>query len=312
MPVMKKIWKEYFSFSKKERIAVWVLLLLITLFMALPYLILDKGEPPVIDPLLQAFVQDRKKDYTEKDSSELPESNIDRNTEIAKKEFPFDPNLITWEEWRRLGLSSRTAATILNYRNKGGRFKHPEDLRKIWGLSGKDADRLIPFVRIADNNDLQEASLPKRSWERTNGFYEKKIPVLIDINTASPENWKSLPGIGDVLANRIVHYRERIGGFGKPEQVKKVFGITDSVFQCILPYLQINPSTLPKLDLNRVTANELADRTGISQDVAKAIVVFRQQYGAYYQVADLRKIVFINDSLFSKILPHVAISSPPE
>jgi len=309
---MKKIWKEYFSFSKKERIAVWVLLLFITLFMVLPYLIPDKGELPVIDPLLQAFVLDRKNNYAEKDSNELPEPNIDRNIKMGMSVFPFDPNLITWEEWRRLGLSSRTATTILNYRNKGGRFKHPEDLRKIWGLSGKDAERLIPFVRIAVYSDLREANLPKRIWDSTNRFHEKKLPVLIDINTADPENWKALPGIGDVLANRIVHYRERIGGFGKPEQVKKVFGITDSLFQRILPYLEINPSTLPKLDLNRVTAYELADRTGISQDVAKAIVVFRQQYGAYRQVTDLRKIVFINDSLFSKIMPYVIISYTPE
>jgi len=309
---MKKIWKEYFSFSKKERIAVWVLLLFITLFMVLPYLIPDKGELPVIDPLLQAFVLERKNNYAEKDSNELPEPNIDLNIKMGMSVFPFDPNLITWEEWRRLGLSSRTATTILNYRNKGGRFKHPEDLRKIWGLSGKDAERLIPFVRIAGYSDLREANLPKRIWDSTNRFHEKKLPVLIDINTADPENWKALPGIGYVLANRIVHYRERIGGFGKPEQVKKVFGITDSLFQCILPYLEINPSTLPKLDLNRVTAYELADRTGISQDVAKAIVVFRQQYGAYRQVTDLRKIVFINDSLFSKIMPYVIISYTPE
>jgi len=312
---MKKIWKEYFSFSKKERIGGCILLFLIAGFMIIPYLIPEAGEPPVIDPLLQAFVQQNKKIYQEKDSTESPETysaDSDRKAEIKASVFPFDPNLITMEEWMRLGLSSKTAGTIIHYRIKGGKFKRPEDIRKIWGLSGKDADRLIPYVRIKDKTEFAGGRSIYQNIDSTNPYYGKNKPSVIDINSSDPENWKTLPGIGEVLANRIVHYRERIGGFSRPEQVKKVFGIRDSVYQLFLPYLKINPATLPKLDLNRASPFELVERTGVSADVAKAIVVYRQQYGAYQKIADLKKIVFMTDSVFNKIIPNVTISTDHE
>jgi len=44
-------------------------------------------------------------------------------------------------------------------------------------------------------------------------------PSIIDINTATLEDWKLLPVIGEVLANRIVTYRKRMGGFTKESQV---------------------------------------------------------------------------------------------
>ena len=49
--------------------------------------------------------------------------------------------------------SDKTIHTILNYRNKGGRFKQPEDLRKIYGLQKEEADLLIPYVQIKSINE---------------------------------------------------------------------------------------------------------------------------------------------------------------
>ena len=62
--------------------------------------------------------------------------------------FDFDPNTITTAGWVRLGVSERTAATIDKYRSKGGRFRKAEDLLRIYGLSEHDKERLLPFVKI--------------------------------------------------------------------------------------------------------------------------------------------------------------------
>lgn len=48
---------------------------------------------------------------------------------------------------------------------------------------------------------------------------------LINVNTASPKELESLPGIGEVLAQRIVEYRETHGPFRSPEDLLKVKGI---------------------------------------------------------------------------------------
>lgn len=54
---------------------------------------------------------------------------------------------------------------------------------------------------------------------------------LININTASPEELDSLPGIGEVLAGRIVQYREEYGSFYTVDDLKNVQGIGNALFE---------------------------------------------------------------------------------
>jgi DNA uptake protein ComE-like DNA-binding protein len=49
-----------------------------------------------------------------------------------------------------------------------------------------------------------------------------------------------LPGIGDVLSKRIVKFRNSIHGFKSIDDIKKTYGLSDSTFQIILPYLTIS------------------------------------------------------------------------
>ena len=55
----------------------------------------------------------------------------------------------------------------------------------------------------------------------------------IDVNTATSSEIESLPGIGSVLAENIVRYREETGGFRKIDELKKVRGIGDKRFNAI-------------------------------------------------------------------------------
>ncbi|MDI1471625.1 helix-hairpin-helix domain-containing protein [Thermodesulfovibrio sp. 1176] len=55
----------------------------------------------------------------------------------------------------------------------------------------------------------------------------------IDINTATAKELMKLPGIGAVLAERIVEYREVNGKFKNIEEIKKVKGIGNAKFEKI-------------------------------------------------------------------------------
>lgn len=147
--------------------------------------------------------------------------------------FYFNPNTITAEEWKALGLRNRTVKTILNYREKGGRFRQANDIRKIWGLTPAEAEILLPYVRLSALSSKQEKEIVVVSKPG-------KLLHNIDVNKATVEEWKTLPGIGEVLANRLVRFREKLGRFNAVEQVGKTYGLSDSVFRQLKPYLHMD------------------------------------------------------------------------
>lgn len=222
--------KDYFSFSKKERIAIAVLLSLTGLFLVLPYYFRQEKEPPAeVNTIL-----------TQKDETGGAPAVIPETAKPARTLFVFDPNTISEVQWLQLGLRERTVKTIMNYRNKGGRFRTAEDIRKIWGLKPGEAELLIPYIRIAPAASLQDATRKKEAIPApAKNLKTYHIPT-IRINTATAEEWEVLPGIGPVLSTRIVRFREKLGGFESVQQVSKTYGLSDTVFRLILPYLRLD------------------------------------------------------------------------
>lgn len=68
---------------------------------------------------------------------------------------------------------------------------------------------------------------------------EAQIRFPIDINTASKEEFMALPGIGDVLAQRILAYREENGSFSTVEGLMNVEGIGEKRMEDILDLITI-------------------------------------------------------------------------
>lgn len=223
-------WKDYISFTKRERNAGIIFLCILAVFFILPFYFKRAFVKPVIDAELQQQLIDLQNSNASTASAD--ETEIYNETDAATVQtnislFYFDPNTLDGNGFARLGISDRTAKTIMNYRNKGGRFKTAEDIRKIYGLKKEDADRLIPYIKIRVAQQEEEKIVPAIS----------KPISKININTATEEEWRALPGIGDVLAARIVKFRFKLGGFSSVEDVKKTYGLSDSTYNIILPYL---------------------------------------------------------------------------
>jgi DNA uptake protein ComE-like DNA-binding protein len=215
--------------------------------------------------------------------------------------FEFDPNTIDEAGWKKLGLRDKTIGTILNFRNKGGKFRKVEDIGKIWGLFPDEADRLKPYVRIGLKNE-GESFKQYKSYKT----YERPAIVAVDINAADTSALMALPGIGLKLSARILQFRNKLGGFYSLDQVKETYALHDSVFQKIVPYLKLHTG-ITTININEASIDQLKAHPYIKYHLANAIVQYRMQHGPYRMIEDIKKIMIIDEVIFAKIAPYLRI-----
>jgi competence ComEA-like helix-hairpin-helix protein len=316
-----KILKDYFSFSKKERVAVVLLTCIILVVTVLPLLVPEEEEP--IDQV--AWQQFRKEIEALKplrpDSlqsgetrqlfrSREPSGNTTINIAGGGELFYFDPNTLSPEGWKKLGLRDKTIRTIQNFLSKGGKFREEKDIGKIYGLAKPEVERLLPFVR------LKQSSLHKEFVKKPgNGTFKpytretRSVVFSVEVNTADTAAFIALPGIGSKLASRIVLFREKLGGFYSIDQVAEVYGIPDSTFQRIRSRLVMNSGlpALKMLHINSDDAEKLKQHPYVRWNIANAIVQFRHQHGPFKNVEQLQQVHLVSPEILKKLTPYVSL-----
>lgn len=216
----------------------------------------------------------------------------EENTPLAEP-FDFDPNTADEATLRKLGISEKVARVILNYREKGGRFRKKEDLAKIYSLPEADYQRLEPFIRIDPGQPAAKTAQPMAA-----------AAVLIDINKASAEDWQRLRGVGATTAGRIVAYREKLGGFASVEQVGETFGLPDSTFQHIKSQLDFSP-IFKSLAVNAAGIDELDAHPYLSRKEATALAAYRANHGDFKNFEDVKKVKALSSKTLEKIKPYL-------
>ncbi|MCF8339545.1 MAG: helix-hairpin-helix domain-containing protein [Chitinophagaceae bacterium] len=307
---MKKWWKDYLTFNKIERVGLFILLGLIGLIWVLPKYF--KKSPSKESIVLQ---QESGLDSIKNDQL-VNNQNFKDNLPQKHQLFFFDPNTCSEADWGKLGLKPKTIATIGHYIEKGGRFQNPDDIKKIYGIKPDLAELLIPYVRInakkvSKRYDYQR--FPQfKSHQNTydSGFHKIKKTttirkfVSIDINKADTLQLIDLPGIGPTLAQRIIKFRENLGGFISVEQLLEVYGIKDSVFQILKPQL-ICSKEIKTISINLADFNAINRHPYIGYQEAKAIVKYRDQHGIFKMPSDLLKLAIVDEIWLQKITPYL-------
>ena len=218
--------------------------------------------------------------------------------------FNFDPNSSSKEELRSLGLPEKVVKILLNFREKGGRFYKEKDLQKIYGLSEALYAELEPFIQI-------EAIENKKTFDQTKTKDQTNVSdeairaeVIIDINKASIEEWQQLSGIGPAYAKRIVNFREKLGGFSSISLVAQTYGIPDSTFQKIKPFLKPSP-ILKKIKINTASIDELKAHPFLKKKEASTIIYYRQNHGNFTNIEDLKKVRALKKNIIDKLAPYL-------
>ena len=243
-----------------------------------------------------------------KNQPEQERAAIALNT--VPESFSFDPNNVTEEELLRLGLQARQAQGFLKYRGgRNDRFKSSDDLDRLYILSEEDRQRLKPLVKIsiAESNEESSTGGTTSADDYANRSSPKPelAPASIDINLATAEEFQQLKGIGPYWSGRFIKYRRALGGFYSVDQLASTYGLPDSTFQAIRPYLNAHTPIGQKMAINLLTSDELNSHPYINRKLAGVMVKYREQHGFFSSPEGLKAIRILRPEHLERLLPYL-------
>ena len=273
---MDKI-KSYFVFNSSQRNGILFLLLLVSGFAVInnyidftPENLLDTNSKEVL--------------AVQKELDSIRTLLIESN---QSKIHPFNPNFITDFKGYKLGMSSEEIDRLLDYRKQNKWINSKEDFKKVTKVSDSFLDQISSYFKFPDWISNPK---PKYSdWRK--GFKEKTFDQKIDLNSATQLELKKVNGIGEALSKRIIDYRDKLGGFTNDIQLYEVYGLdyqlTDKVRN---DFTVKTPKEIIKMNLNKISASDIATVPGISFELAKRIWEFRVLNERIVDFIELKKI----------------------
>ncbi|GIM60841.1 ComEA family DNA-binding protein [Capnocytophaga canis] len=263
-------------FKRNQRIGIFLLLLLIVLIQ-IAYFVVDFSEK------------------TSERSSQLfanIEKQVDSLRTVAlrpKKDtiYPFNPNYITDYKGYILGMSTEEIDRLLAFRKQGKFVNSTQEFQNITKISDSLLKKIAPAFKFPEwVNNKKSNDYQKVKTSLTSSHKEKQ-----DINTATKEQLMEVKGVGNVLSDRILKYKERLQGFVEMDQLAEVYGLETDVVERLK--IQFEVKTLPnivKKDINLITLRELAKIPYLKYEEAKKIIGLRSELGNFKKFDDLLEI----------------------
>lgn len=291
----------FFHFNKQERNGVFVLCIIIVVIfgirLLMPLLYNDSNTIQLITISPSNLSQEKNRE-TELVSDTVMKGSFEIKT--SKERFVFNPNTISEEDAQKLGLSKKLSATLTNFRNKGGKFFKPQDLKKLYGLSSKLYEELEAYILIP--NVKRDSVYTSISHVKEKKNYTK---ALIEINSADSLSIVYLKGIGPGFTKRIMKYRTMLGGFHSVNQLKEVYGMTDSTFVLLSSQIKVDEQSITKMPINAIDFNSLRKHPYFNFQSAQAIMNFRLKHGKLTE-SDIKALGIFSEDKLSLVLPYLS------
>jgi DNA uptake protein ComE-like DNA-binding protein len=303
-------WKDYFYFTKSQRIGLITLILFFVVLWFVKYLFIPRFITKDCDePIDTTFIQQVQlfkaslketvrptypKNYAKHKSysKEYPKKSFEKKTTFEL--FQFNPNELDSVGFIRLGLKPFMAHNILKYRAKGGKYKTVEQFGKLYGLSSEEFERLKPYIiiPIEEKPTIETAQISpvEINGADTTALVDLKMPL-----------W---------MAKKIIFYRKQLGGYISVLQLKEVKNIPPDLIDRIAPYIEIDQTKIQKIAVNRASIDRMRAHPYINFYQANDIYEYRRNHGKYNSIEDLKKIESkdITDDFLKKVEPYFDFS----
>ncbi len=265
----------FFGYSRGQHIGIIVLVILIVSIQC--FIIFQPSEKAAVE-------------ITEDTQWMALQSTIDsiKFLQGRKKHtiYPFNPNFITDYKGYKLGMSVAEIDRLFAFRKLNKYANSAAEFQQVTKISDSLLATMSPYFKFPDW---------VTSKQKGKGFIDYKavkvaLPI-IDINLATKEELIKVRGIGDALSDRIIKFRESLGGIVNMDQIADVYGLQPEVVDNVKTSFKVKvlPS-VKKIKINEASVKELAAFPYFRWALAKEIVTARTMNGDLKSVADLAKI----------------------
>lgn len=301
------MWKDFFYFTKTEKQGIILLVALIVIAIVAGYgweHFKEDKEIVTDDSFEQdyaAFIESIK----EKEIKTYSHQN-DKSHRTPVILSAFDPNTADSATFTQLGLPPWMALNIVRYREKGGKFKKPEDFRKIYGMTDEQYNTLYPYIHISPIVVPQRDTIRLLTKQENRDTFPKTIKypegTILNINEADTTELKKIPGIGSGIARMITGYRTQLGGFYSIHQLKEI----DLDAEALSAWFTVGDKVTRRINLNKVSVERLRNHPYFNFYQAKAIVEFRKKRGTIKSLSQLALLEEFTENDFQRIQYYVA------
>ncbi|PIA82269.1 competence protein ComEA [Gaetbulibacter sp. 4G1] len=270
--------KSHFTFSKKQRNGIFLLILFIIILQCAYFFIDAPSEEIIVNQ------KELKKFQNEIDSLKLVE--LERR---KPKTFPFNPNYITDFKGASLGMSNEEIDRLHAYRKQNKWINSVKEFQEITKVSDSLLNAISPYFKFPDwvtkpkqrvNSVVYYNSTPKT-------FAQKQ-----DLNTVTAKQLQKVNGVGEVLSMRIIKFRNKfVGGFIGDVQLQDVYGLTPELINKITNQFTVKtPKSIKKISINKAEIEDLVNIQHIDYDLAHDIVEQRKLREGFKSLDELLKV----------------------
>ncbi|MFT5847629.1 ComEA family DNA-binding protein [Psychroserpens sp.] len=271
--------KSHFSFTRKQRSGVFLLLLIILIVQCVYYFFDFSSED------LDTNTQDVFKFQAEIDSLRL------KKLEASKPViYPFNPNYITDFKGYSIGMSNEEIDRLHAFRETNKWVNSAKDFQKVTKVSDSLLSEISPYFKFPDwvTNPKPKSNY---SYRYSNNSKPKTFAQKKDLNTASAAQLKRIYGIGEKLSERIVSYRTKHGDFVADVQLQEVYGLSPEVIESALKEFTVKTAKpIIKININKASLDQLVTIKYIDYEIAYNIIEERTLREGFKSLDELTKV----------------------
>lgn len=285
----------HFKFQKNERNGIFFLLAIIIVVQVLYFTVNFKGNEPAYNEEASLMLQKLA------DSIMLADSG-----KSDYREQPFNPNYITDYKGYKLGMSIEEIDRLLAFRKTGKFVNSVEEFQEVTQVSDSLLNAIYPFFKFPEWTQKKQGSVTSKVNAQNNTVpqtvMKEKVIVKTDINKVTKEQLIAIYGIGPTYAERIIAYRNKLGGFSLDDQLYEVWGINTEAIQELLKYYTVQePPVIEKQNLNMISLSKLAKSPYLNYTIAKSIVKYRSSRGNIANFEELLKVEEVTEQLVKRL-----------